>query len=183
MINGLQKIVYKLSCIAPICIILAVTLYTQGCNVIFCILIGLVGISGCVYVIIFIKLCEKKLPTLKITVDGISQDDTSVFVYLATYVIPLIGVVWKEDLYTWLLIAVGVIVLEIRMSNLSFCPILLLAGYHCYKANLTTGTECILIGRKKEVRNSKQINQVIRISDTLMIAEIGGKSKCLKMHR
>lgn len=176
MINEFQKMVYKLSCIAPICIILAVALYTQECNIVCCILLGLVGISGCVYAIIFIKLCEKELPILKITVDGISQDDTSVFAYLATYLIPLIGVVWKNDLLVWILIAVVVIVLGIRMSNLSFCPILLLAGYHCYKASLTTGTECILISRKKEVRSSKQINQVVRISDTLMIAEMGGKT-------
>lgn len=176
MINEFQKMVYKLSCIAPICIILAVTLYTQECNMIFCILLGLIGISGCVYAIIFIKLCERKLPKLTITVNDISQDDTSVFAYLATYLIPLIGVVWKNDLLIWILIAVIVIILGTRMGNLSFCPILLLAGYHCYKATLTTRTECILISRKKEVRSSKQINQVIRISDTLMIVEMGGKA-------
>lgn len=125
---------------------------------------------------LFLLSCVRKnLLILEITVDNISQDDTSVFAYLATYLIPLIGVVWKNDIWVWILIVVVVIILGIRMSNLSFCPVLLLAGYHCYKANLTTGTECILISRKKGVRNSKQIHQVIRISDTLMLVEMGGK--------
>ncbi len=175
MINEFQKLVYKLSCIAPICIILAVSLYTQRCNIIFCIFLGFVGISGCVYAIFFIRLCEKKLPKLRITVDGISQDDTSVIAYLTTYLIPLIGVVWKNDLFIWILIAVCVIILGIKMNNLSFCPILLLAGYHCYKASLTTGTECILISREKVVRSNKQFQQVIRISDTMMLVERGGR--------
>lgn len=65
MINEFQKLIYKLSCTAPICIILAATLYTQKCNIVFCILIGVAGIGGCVYAIIFIKLCAKKLADIR----------------------------------------------------------------------------------------------------------------------
>lgn len=176
MISKFQKLIYKLSCIAPICVILAIILYTQDFNITFCILLGLVGIGGCAYAIIFIKLCEKRLPILKITVDNITPDDTSTFAYFATYLIPLIGIIWKDDLLVWVVIAVVVAVMGIRMSNLSFCPILLLAGYHCYKVNLSTGTECILISRKKGIRSSKQIEQVIRIDDTLILEEMGGKA-------
>ena len=176
MVSEFQKLIYKLSCIAPICIILAITLYTQKYNIAICIALGLVGIASCTYGIVFIKLCEKKLPTIKVAIGNISQDDSSAFVYFATYLIPLVGVIWKQDLLVWIVIAVAVLAMGIRMGNLVFCPILLLAGYHCYKANLSTGTECTLISRKKGVRNSKQINQVIRISDTLMLTETGGKA-------
>ncbi len=175
MVSEFQKLIYKLSCIAPICVILAITLCTQKCNIAICIALGLVGIASCAYGIVFIKLCEKKLPTIKVGIENISQDDSSAFLYFATYLIPLVGVIWKQDLLVWIIIAVVVLALGIRMGNLVFCPILLLAGYHCYKANLSTGTECILISRKRGVRNSKQINQVIRISDTLMLTETGGK--------
>ncbi len=176
MISEFQKLIYKLSCIAPICVILAITLYTQKTNIVFCILFGLVGIGGSIYAIIFIRLCKKKLPVLNIAVDSVSQEDTAAFTYVATYLFPLIGVIWKNNFFVWIIIAAGVIILGIRVSKLEFCPVLLLADYHCYKANLSTGTECILISRKKGIRSSKQINQVIRISDTLMIEEIGGKA-------
>lgn len=176
MVNGFQKLIYKISCIAPICVILAIILYTQGLHMVICILLGSVGLAGCVYAIIFIKRCEKKLPVLKITIVSISQEDTAAFAYLATYLIPLIGVRWADNLVVWILVAAVVILLGIRMGNIGFCPILLLTGYHCYKADLSTGTECVIISRKKGVRNSKQIRQAIRISDTLMLTETGGKA-------
>ena len=112
---------------------------------------------------------------LKIPVENISLNDTSVLVYIVAYMLPLVGVAWEDTLLVWLLIAAGIIALGIKMSNLAFCPILLLAGYHCYKANLSTGTECILISRRKGVRNCKQIKQAIYISETLMLDETGGK--------
>lgn len=174
MINNFQKLIYKLSCIAPVCVILAIILYTQKLNVFFCIILGLIGIGGCVYAVIFIRLCEKKLPVLKITINNISQEDSSVFVYFATYLLPLVGVAWQDNVAVWLLIAAGIIVLGLKMNNLGFCPVLLLAGFHCYKASLSTGTECILISRKKGVRSSKQIGQALYISETLMLVEMGG---------
>lgn len=175
MISEFQKLIYKICCIAPICIFLAITLYIQRLNIIFCILLGAAGIGGCVYAIVFIRLCGNNLPMLKISVENISLNDTSVLVYIVTYMLPLVGVAWEDTLLVWLLIAAGIIALGIKMSNLAFCPILLLAGYHCYKANLSTGTECILISRRKGVRNSKQIKQAIYISETLMLDETGGK--------
>ncbi len=176
MVNGFQKLIYKLSCVAPICVILAIALCTQGFHILVCIPLGFCGLVGCAYAIVFIKLCEKKLPTLNITIVSISQKDSEVFAYLATYLIPLIGVFWEEYLGVWILVAAGVIVLGIRTGDLGFCPILLLAGYHCYKVDLSTGTDCILISRKREVRNNKQIKQAIRISNTLMLTQTGGKA-------
>lgn len=175
MINRIQIMLYKLSCISPICLVLGITFYTQNYNVLFCVLLGLAGIGSSSYAIIFIKLCEKKLPILRITADSISQEDTSVFAYFATYLIPLIGVIWRDNPLVWIIIAMGVIVFGIKVSNLGFCPVLLLAGYHCYKVDLSTGTACILISRRKGIRNSKKLNQVIRISDTLMLEKKGGK--------
>lgn len=176
MINKIQRMLYKVSCIAPICVVLSFLFSTQGMNILFCIFVGLVGVGGCVYAFIFIKLCEKKLPVLMITVNSISQEDSSVIPCVVAYIVPLIGIIWKDNLVIWVIIAVGLILIMIKVNNLSFCPILLLANYHCYKASLTTGTECILISRKKGVRNSGQINQVMWISDTLMLEKTGGNT-------
>lgn len=176
MINRIQIILYKLSCISPICLVLGIILYTQNFNIIFCLLLGIAGIGGGIYAFIFMRQCEEKLPILKITTDSVSQEDTSVLAYFATYLIPIIGIIWKENLLVWIIIAIGVIALGIKVSNLGFCPVLLLGGYHCYKAELSTGTECILISRKKGIRSSKKLNQVIRISDTLMLEKMGGKA-------
>lgn len=107
MINGFQKLIYKMSCVAPVCVFLGITLFLQGTNIVFCILLGLVGLGGMIYTYIFIKLCEKKLPVLKIVIDSILQDDRSVLVSFFTYLIPLVGIVWKNDIFVWTLIAVS----------------------------------------------------------------------------
>ena len=80
MISEFQKLIYKICCIAPICIFLAITLYIQKLNILFCILLGAAGIGGCVYAIVFIRLCGNNLPMLKNYVEKISLKDTSVLV-------------------------------------------------------------------------------------------------------
>lgn len=176
MINGVQRLLYKLSCIAPICIILALTLYIQNFSGIVCVILGFIGAGGCVYAFFFVQACGKKLPLLKVSVDNISQEDRSALEYFAAYLIPLIGIVWKENLVVWIITAAVLIVLIIRISSLGFCPVLLLAGYHCYKVSLSTGIDNIVISKRKGMRNSKQLHQVVRISDTLMLEENGGRA-------
>lgn len=169
MINGFQKLIYKMSCIAPVSVFLAITLFMQGTNIVVCILLGLFGLASMIYSYIFIKLCEKKLPVLKITIDSISQDDSSVLVSFVAYLTPLVGIVWKNDIIVWILIAGSIFVVLIKVGDLGFCPVLLLAGYHCYRANLSTGMVCVLISRRRGMRSSKQVTQVVKISDTLML--------------
>lgn len=169
MINGFQKLIYKMSCVAPVCVFLAITLFLQGTNIVVCILLGLFGLVNMIYTYIFIKLCEKRLSVLKISIDSISQGDSSVLVSFVAYLIPLVGIVWKNDIIVWILIAVSIFVVLIKVGDLEFCPVLLLAGYHCYRANLSTGTVCVLISRRRGMRNSKQVTQVVLISDTLML--------------
>ncbi|MCM1117959.1 MAG: hypothetical protein NC543_01150 [bacterium] len=114
------------------------------------------------------------MPVLKITIDSISQDDSSVLVSFVAYLIPLVGIVWKNDIIVWILIAVSIFAVLIRVGDLGFCPVLLLAGYHCYRANLSTGTACVLISRRRGMRSIEQVTQVVRISDTLMLEYIEG---------
>ncbi len=169
MINGFQKIVYKLCSVVPICIFLAITFYTQKISIQICIFCGLVGVGGCVYAVLFIKLCEQNLSIVKITIDSVLQDDTSVCVCIASYLVPLVGIIWKNNLLCWIMVGGAIVLLLIKSENLGFSPILLVVGYHCYKVNLSTGTTCILISRRKGIRNKKQVNSAIRINENLMV--------------
>lgn len=140
-----------------------------------CILLTAIGIISCIYSIIFIKLCEKNLPALMIDVDNITQDDGVTILYIITYIVPIIGVIWKDDQMIWIFIGAILTAMLIKINNLSFCPVLLLADYHCFKVSLSTGTECILVSKRKGIRSNKQVDRVIRISDNLMIEDMGGK--------
>ena len=80
-----------------------------------------------------------------------------------------IGIIWKNNLLCWIMVGGAIVLLLIKSENLGFSPILLVVGYHCYKVNLSTGTTCILISRRKGIRNKKQVNSAIRINENLMV--------------
>lgn len=175
MINGFQKMLYKFGCIAPICFLLGVMVMVQKGCILWGIALILIGVTGCIYAVALIGRCERELPVLKITVNNITQNDSSVTGYVFAYLVPIAGIIWDQGLIVWVLIAAAFLFLLIKMNDLSFCPILIAASYHCYKASLSTGTECILISKKRGVRNSEQIREIIRISDTLFLDAKGGR--------
>lgn len=171
MINGFQRFIFKLSCILPICIFLAIFFYAQRFEIFFCVCWMVAGLCGGAYGFLFVKLCEKNLPLLEVEVESISQEDFSILICFATYLFPLAGVVWESNAMLWAFLTMGAVLIFLKTGSLGFCPVLLLAGYHCYKAELSTGTTCILISRKREIRSSEHIKQVIRISGTLLLEE------------
>lgn len=175
MMNGFQKMLYKFGCIAPICSFLGIAIMIQDNRILWGMGLLLIGVLGCVYVVMLIKRCERELPILKIEVTNIAQSDASVIGYVLAYFVPIAGNVWEEGMVVWILIAVALIFLSLKANDLNFCPILIAANYHCYKASLSTGTECIVISKKKGVRSSNQIGEILRISDNLFLEAKGGR--------
>jgi hypothetical protein len=59
MINELQRILYKLSCVSPILIFAGFSVMIQEGRTIVCSLIIILGGLLCAYSVLFIKICEK----------------------------------------------------------------------------------------------------------------------------
>lgn len=177
MINNLQKILYKISNIAPIMIFLGISLYLQGVNIELCVFLGTVGLLASTYAVIFIKMCEKMLPVLSVKIESISSNDDIVIVYLATYLFPLIDIVWSDKGAIWIGLFIIAVIILMRINVLGFNPILLLIGYHCYKLTLSTGvSDCIMISKQKGIRNKTQIKEILRIEECLVLdSGQGGK--------
>ena len=170
MINELQKLLYKLGCAAPILVTLGITLIYQNHNRIFCIIIILLGVILSLYTVVFVKLCEKKLPALEITVESISKGDREVYGYIVSYIAPVVGFVWDMNYMVWGIIVVGFVVLMYKVNSMECSPLLCLFNYHCYKVQLSTGiSECIVISKKKSMRNGQQLKRVVRVDDMLLI--------------
>lgn len=170
MINNLQKLLYKVSNIAPVMIFLGVSLYIQGTTAKICIFFVIMGFMASIYTVFFIKRCEKLLPVLHIDVESVSANDEVVIAYLLTYLVPMIGVVWSENQSLWIVLLILAVIILMKINVLSFNPILLLIGYHCYKVTLSTGvSDCEVISKQKRIRNRAQIKEILRIEEFLMI--------------
>ncbi len=174
MINWLQILLYKVSCVAPIIIVIGISFWFQGESKAWCIALISIGIIISGYAPLFIKLCRDKLPLLPVTLENIAPNDSVASMYAVTYLVPLTGIIWKDKQWIWVVIAsIGVLVL-LRINTLSFSLILLFIGYHCYKVTLVTGmSECFIISRRQRITNKNQIKVVQRINSFLLIDEGG----------
>lgn len=175
MLNHFQMYLYKASYISLLLIMIGISLLLQDFNWKWCIPFLAIGIILAVYAFIFIRLCLKKLPSLSVTVESIASDDGVNLAYLSSHLVPLIGVIWKDNIIIRLAIAIIAIIFFFMARNIGFCPILLLCGYHCYQVSLSTGVQnCFLISTRPSIRSIKQISTVVRVCDSLLIDE-GGK--------
>lgn len=172
MINRVQKILYKQGCVSPVLITLGISLWIQDTDWQWCMVLILGGVFGCVYAVKFIKLCKQKLSSLEIEIQSIEQSDNEVIAYICSYLIPIVGVIWKDDTLMWILMAVYVFIFYIKIETMEICPVLLLANYHFYKISLSTGIEnCIFISKRKGIRSTSEIRNVVRVGENLLVDE------------
>lgn len=170
MINWFQKFLYKSSNVAPIVSVLGITLLMQRVNKTVCVVLILLGIVSAANVLIFISLCREKLAVIPVDILDISPNDGIVIAYILTYLLPLTSFVLEESQWVWIVVACLAILVLLKINTLSFSPILILAGYHCYKITLNTGvSECLIISKQKKIRNKNQIKYILRVNEFLLI--------------
>lgn len=175
MINRLQIYLYKVSYISPLLIMIGISLLLQDFIWKWYIPFLVIGIITGIYAFVFIRLCLEKLPSLPVTVESIAPDDRVIIAYLSSHLVPLIGVIWQDNIIIRLAIGIMAVIFLFMARNIGFCPVLLLGGYHCYQVSLSTGVQnCILISTRPSIRSINQISTVVRVCDSLLIDE-GGK--------
>lgn len=170
MINNFQKMLYRLTCVAPLMIISGIIIWIQKSNYGLSIVLIGSGVALCIYAVVFIKACIRKLAVIPIEVRTVAKSDISLYIYFVTYIVPLLGL-WEEK--TWYVVGViGIvmIVLTLLIRQLSFSPILIFMRYHFYKIEISSGLgECYLLSKAKQMRDSGQIKYAIRLDDGLYI--------------
>lgn len=170
MINNLQKIIYRITCVAPVIIMSGFILWIQGSNVWLCLGTVSIGVAICAYSVFFIKACINNLPRLSIEVTNISKSDFSSYIYFATYAVPLISFVWDGTWYLVGFMCAIMLAISLFVHQLPFSPVMLLYRYHFYKVQISSGLgDCYLISNKKQVRNCSQIKYVVRVDEVFFI--------------
>lgn len=180
LISFLQKVLYAYGITSPL-IIAAMLLSWYKSNVILYWQIIVLTISGLalIYHWFFITIVTKKLSKEDFRATGTPEEkDSFAWSFLATYVAPIIelslsfsSINLPKFPYSLFLAAIAFVVALV--SNQAYgSPIYLIQGYHFHTVESESGKNFVLMSKRKNYRNSKQLRTVIVLFENLLI-EVG----------
>ena len=168
--NILQRLIYNLSAIAPLCSICALVWYWKKKTMeIPCIAIG-IGIALIILFMISFAYGKKHLAPIKIRTSDIAPYDSWVIMYIITYMFPFASLAIKDFNLIICVVIGGVLIMAVPCVNTAIPnPILFLRGYHFYQVSGEHGISgCVLISRRR-IRKAKDLKTVNRIFDFLFL--------------
>lgn len=185
MANRFQKMFFNLSTLSPIAFVAVIVWWIQCGNNEFAqdnnevhftamILISIIGIFAAIfsfYSVFVVKKATKTLEYVPMSVATVKSKDTAIIVSIVTYLLPFASFIFKKYNW-WIILGIGVIaLLALILSNAVWPnPILFVWNYHFYEvSNINGGEEFSLISKKKSIKNSKTINNVITVWDYMLI--------------
>ena len=144
--NILQRLIYNLSAIAPLCFICALVWYWKK------------------------KTMEIPCIAIKIRTSDIAPYDSWVIMYIITYMFPFASLAIKDFNLIICVVIGGVLIMAVPCVNTAIPnPILFLRGYHFYQVSGEHGISgCVLISRRR-IRKAKDLKTVNRIFDFLFL--------------
>ena len=170
MANTLQKIIYNLSAISPLCFIIAVIWYAQKHTLIVPAVCMGIGIVLILCLAVSLSYAKKHLAPIIINVTNISPHDVWVVVYFVFYMIPCASIVIEDFNIVIYGIFVAIFVVIVSFTNLAIPnPVLMWRGYHFYKISAGNGISGYLFVTNRQIRKAKDITTIKRFSDFLLI--------------
>ena len=170
MANIIQKIIYNLSAVSPLCFVFAFAWYIQEKSI----WIPLIAVGiGSTLVILFsisFSYAKKHLAHIQIRTSNIRPCDKWVVIYFISYFFPFASVILK-DFNVWICAVTGaVIVLIISFMNSAIPnPLLLIRLYHFYQIDAENGISDYVLISKRKFRSKKELNVVNRVFDFLLL--------------
>ena len=170
MANIIQKLIYNLSAVSPLCFAFAFVWYIQEKSI-WVPLIA-VGIGNTLIILFSISFsyAKKHLAPIQIRTSNIKPCDKWFILYSISYLSPFASVILKDQ-NVWIWTAIGaVIVLVLSFMNSAIPnPLLLIRLYHFYQIDAETGIGDYVLISKRKFRNKKEVNVVNRIFDFLLL--------------
>ena len=174
MANNLQKLIYNLSAVSPLCFTFAILWYLQKHTLIvpiFCICLG-------TFLILCFKFsfsyAKKHVAPIMIRVTDISPKDSWMVAYLISYMIPFASMAIDDfDIIICGIIAAVLIVIILFANSVAPNPFLFFQRYHFYEISTENGVSGYLLICKRDLRNAKHITTVKRVFEFLLIDSEG----------
>ena len=174
MANNLQKLIYNLSTVSPLCFTFAILWYIQKQTLaipIICVCLGA-----------FLILCfalsfsygKKYVAPITIQATDISPKDAWIVAYIISYMFPFASMAIDDfDAIVCGIIAAALIVIIPFVNSAAPNPLLFLRRYHFYEISAENGVSGYLLICKRNLRNAKHITTVKRVFEFLLIDSEG----------
>lgn len=169
MLSKILQICLALSSITPIFFTLWFIEFSKTWILINGLIYILIAIFLTALSLVIIKISEKKLEKIPVNIKSISPSDKETLSFIFVYLLPLIfsnNIKVNLPILLFIIILFFFSVLTTHMYH--FNPVLGLFGYHYYKIIIEGGATYILM-TKKTIRNSKEVKQVIQISEYMLL--------------
>lgn len=172
--NILQRFIYNLSAIAPLCFIFAFVWYWQKDTIdIPCFAAG-IGIILIIMFMIFFTYGKRHLAPIKMRTSNIVPQDGRIITYIITYIFPFASMVFKDfDLVVCVIIGAMLIIVMPNINTAIPNPILFLCGYHFYQVSGEHGISGYILISRRKLRKAKDVKVVNRIFDFLLLDSEG----------
>jgi ABC-type xylose transport system permease subunit len=118
--------------------------------------------------LLLLRRAKRKLEKLDVTLASAKNADHNVISFLFVYLLPVLDIVKKGNIYVMIFILVVFFVIIISSNTYHFNPLLSFFGYRFYEITLTGNITYVLI-TKKEIRNTTDIKEVVFISSYMAL--------------
>lgn len=174
MPNTLQKCIYIFSSAVPLLLTFAIVWYVQKRTIIIPLICIIVSLVLLISFIASFRYLKKNLPLISIKITGISPYDSSVIVYLISYVLPFASIALKDlNLLLAGTISLAVIIVAPFINSAFPNPLLTVCGYHFYRVSTENGVADYVLITKKKLRSNNDLQYVKRIFEFLLLEEAG----------
>ena len=132
--NILQRLIYNLSAMAPLCFIFALLWYWQKKTMDIPCIVMCIGVALVILFMISFSYGKRHLAPIIIRTNDIAPYDSWVIMYIITYMFPFASLVIKDFNLIICVIVAGVLIMAAPCVNTAIPnPILFLRGYHFYQ--------------------------------------------------
>lgn len=170
MANKLQKLIYNLSTISPLCFVFAVLWYIQKQTLIIptvCVCIGIVMI---LCLVVSFSYGKKHVAPIIIRVTDISSHDGWCVAYIVSYISPFASMDIKDFNIVICCIIVAILIVIVSFVNSPIPnPLLMYRKYHFYQISAENGVSKYLFISKRKLRKAKDIRTIKRLFDFVLI--------------
>lgn len=174
MANNLQKLIYNLSAVSPLCFFFAFLWYIQKRTPIIPMICICFGFLLILCFVCSFSYSQKHVAPIIVRVTDISPNDGLIVAYIISYIFPFASMIIKDfDMVICVIVAAILVIIIPFVNSAMPNPLLVLLGYHFYQISTENGVSGYLFISKRKLRKAKDIKTVKRIFDFLLIDSEG----------
>ncbi len=174
MANKLQKLIYNLSAVSPLCFTFAILWHIQKGTITVPIICAAVGVFLTICFAISFYYGQKHVAPIMIRVTDVSPRDSWMVAYVISYLLPFASMAIDDfDLTVCGIIAAVLMLIIPFVNSATPNPLLFLRRYHFYEISAENGVSGYLLICKRNLRNAKHVTTVKRVFEFLLIDSEG----------